>query len=88
MLLHQLEAVGHAEALDAMFTAIQRNQYPTEQQITTLHRLLLRKIIPEQAGVYRNTGVLYHWYTLYTTTCKPSTYPNAGTVYTSTTHVA
>ena len=44
MLLHQLEAVGHAEALDAMFTAIQRNQYPTEQQITTLHRLLLRKL--------------------------------------------
>jgi len=57
-LLHQLEAVGHAEALDALFTAIQSHQYPTEQQITTLHQLLLRKIIPEQASVYRNTGVL------------------------------
>lgn len=56
-LLHQLEAVGHTEALDTLFIAIQTNNYPVEQQITQLHRVLLRKILPEQAGAYRQTGV-------------------------------
>jgi Fic family protein len=58
LLLHQLEAVGHADALDSLFIAIQANSYPTEQHTTHLHKVLLQKILPEQVGAYRKTSVL------------------------------
>ena len=47
-----MEAVGHAEAYDYMFTLI-HNQTITEQDICKLHRLFYERINKDAAGIYR-----------------------------------
>ena len=57
-LAHHLEAIGHAEALDALFERVKTNALPTEASLCQLHHLLMRKLLDERAGVYRSTQVL------------------------------
>jgi Fic family protein len=48
-----LEAVGHAEAYDAMFSLI-RTRAITEKDICKLHELFYARVRAEAAGVYRS----------------------------------
>ncbi|MCX5919939.1 MAG: Fic family protein [Candidatus Melainabacteria bacterium] len=57
-LAHHLEAIGHAEALDALFNRVKTNAPPTEASLCQFHHLLMRKLLDERAGVYRTNQVL------------------------------
>lgn len=51
-----LEALGHSQAYDFMFSLIKQNLF-TEQDVLTLHRLFYRQIDDHQAGRYRRQRV-------------------------------
>ena len=51
------EAVGHANAYDAMFSLVDRSKPITEAAIRELHRLFYHQIDEGQAGKYREQRV-------------------------------
>ncbi|MER2600584.1 MAG: Fic family protein [Caldilineales bacterium] len=57
-LVEHLEAINHQAAIDWMMQVAAQAAPPTEQDILALHRLVLRGIADEQAGVYR-AGQVY-----------------------------
>ncbi len=52
-----LEAIGHAEAFDFLFTLIQSQTF-SEAEILWLHKLFYQKIDPQNAGKYRESMVI------------------------------
>ncbi|HBS86879.1 MAG TPA: cell filamentation protein Fic [Bacteroidales bacterium] len=55
-LKHHLEATGHHDAFNFMYSLIKKNGI-IEEDIKNLHHLLYRQIEPEKAGVYRKIKV-------------------------------
>lgn len=53
-----LEAVNHQEAIDYIKELVQRKAKLTEREVLNLHNLILRGIIPEYAGKYRDVQVM------------------------------
>jgi len=53
-----LEAINHKEAIDYIKDLMLRNVQINEREILTIHNLILRGIIPDQAGKYRNVQVM------------------------------
>lgn len=51
-----LEALGHSQAYDFMFSLIKQNLF-TEQDVLALHRMFYRQIDDKQAGCYRRQRV-------------------------------
>jgi len=56
-LQEHLEVVGHAEAIAYIETLAQQTTVLGEWEIRQIHNLILRKINPEEAGVYRSLDV-------------------------------
>jgi Fic family protein len=57
-LAHHLEAVGHADALDTLWQAIQQNTMPTVQDMRHWHKILMHFALKEHAGQYRTKPVI------------------------------
>ncbi len=53
-----LEAVNHKEAIDYMKDLVQKKISISEREVLVLHNLILRGILPEAAGKYRNVQVM------------------------------
>lgn len=53
-----LEAVNHKEAIDYMKDLVKRKIPINEREVLALHNLILRGIIPEEAGKYRSVQVM------------------------------
>lgn len=53
-----LEAINHKEAIDYVKDLMQRNVQINERDVLTIHNLILRGIMPEHAGKYRNVQVM------------------------------
>jgi Fic family protein/DNA-binding Xre family transcriptional regulator len=53
-----LEAINHQEAIDYIKDLVQRKVRLTEREMLNLHNLILRGIIPEYAGKYRDVQVM------------------------------
>lgn len=52
-----LEAINHQEAVDYIKELIQRNFSLNERELLTIHNLILRGILPHDAGKYRKVQV-------------------------------
>lgn len=53
-----LEAINHQEAVDYIKELIQRNFSLNERELLTIHNLILRGILPHDAGKYRKVQVM------------------------------
>ena len=53
-----LEAINHQEAIDYIKDLVHRKVKLTERELLNLHNLILRGIIPEYAGKYRDVQVM------------------------------
>jgi Fic family protein len=53
-----LEAINHKEAIDYVKDLMLRKVQINEREILTIHNLILRGIMPEYAGKYRNVQVM------------------------------
>lgn len=53
-----LEAINHQEAIEYIKELVQRKVRLTERELLNLHNLILRGIIPEYAGKYRDVQVM------------------------------
>ena len=53
-----LEVINHRDAIDFLEEIVQRNERLTEWTIKSLHRLVLKGIEDEHAGIYRKENVL------------------------------
>ena len=53
-----LEAINHQEAISYIKQLLDRNFSLNERELLTIHNLILRGIIPEEAGKYRKVQVL------------------------------
>jgi len=53
-----LEAINHQEAVEYIKDLVQRKVKLTERELLNLHSLILRGIIPEYAGKYRDVQVM------------------------------
>ncbi|MFT7252318.1 MAG: Fic family protein/DNA-binding Xre family transcriptional regulator [Flavobacterium sp.] len=53
-----LEAINHQEAISYIKQLIERNFQLNEREVLSIHNLILRGIIPEDAGKYRKEQVL------------------------------
>jgi Fic family protein len=53
-----LEAINHQEAISYIKQLIERNFSLNERELLTIHNLILRGIIPEDAGRYRKVQVM------------------------------
>jgi Fic family protein len=56
-LIEHLEVIGHKDAIDYVETLAQQAQGIGEWEIKQIHNLILRKIVPEEAGRYRQLDV-------------------------------
>ncbi|WP_413998460.1 Fic family protein [Flavobacterium sp. W1B] len=52
-----LEAINHQEAIVFIKTMIQKNAILGEKELISLHGIILRGIIPKEAGQYRNVSI-------------------------------
>ncbi|GEM54280.1 DNA-binding protein [Flavobacterium branchiophilum] len=53
-----LEAINHVEAIAYIKQLVERNFYINERELLSVHNLILRGIMPEDAGRYRNVQVM------------------------------
>jgi len=53
-----LEAINHQEAISYIKQLIERNFHLNERELLSIHNLILRGIIPEDAGKYRKVQVM------------------------------
>jgi len=53
-----LEVINHRDAIDFLQEIVQKNELLTEWTIKSIHRLVLKGIQDDVAGVYRNENVL------------------------------
>ncbi|WP_339835762.1 Fic family protein [uncultured Flavobacterium sp.] len=53
-----LEAINHQEAINYIKQLIERNFQLNEREVLSIHNLILRGIIPEDAGKYRKVQVM------------------------------
>lgn len=53
-----LEAINHQEAISYIKQLIEHNFYLNERELLSIHNLILRGIIPEDAGKYRKVQVM------------------------------
>lgn len=53
-----LEAINHKEAIDYVKDLVVRRIPINEREVLTIHNLILRGILPENAGIYRNVQVM------------------------------
>lgn len=53
-----LEAINHKEAIDYIKDLLKRKVQINEREVLTIHNLILRGIIPEYAGKYRDVQVM------------------------------
>ena len=53
-----LEAINHKDAIDYIKDLIVRHAVINERELLTIHNLILRGILPENAGQYRNVQVM------------------------------
>lgn len=53
-----LEAINHTEAIEYVKGLVQKKIRITEREVLSIHNLILRGILPEEAGKYRNVQVM------------------------------
>lgn len=53
-----LEAINHKEAIEYVKGLVQKKIRITEREVLSIHNLILRGILPEEAGKYRNVQVM------------------------------
>ena len=53
-----LEAINHQEAIEYVKDLVQRKVSINERELLVIHNMILRGIMPEYAGKYRNIQVM------------------------------
>jgi Fic family protein/DNA-binding XRE family transcriptional regulator len=69
-----LEAINHQEAIAFIKNSIQKNIILSEKEIISLHTIILRGILPKQAGNYRTVDITIKDKSFFP--CEPTTISN------------